>query len=128
MLYLSLYCTHSYHILVLYADGVVILSYNVDGMQHLLEAFKAFCRSSGLTASVDKTKMMVVRTIQPHQYPMLTYKGDHLQFVQSFKSLGINVLATNNGVYALSLHFKMVGKVIICWKINATRVILMDGK
>ena len=60
MLYLSLYCTHSYHILVLYADGVVILSYNVDGIQHLLGALEAFCQSSGLTINVDKTKMMVV--------------------------------------------------------------------
>ena len=58
--------------------------------------------------------MMVVRTIQPHQYPIIIFKGQHVQFVQNFKSLGIDVLATNNGVYALSLHFKMVGKVIIC--------------
>ena len=59
---------------------------------------------------------------------MLTYKGDHVQFVQSFKYLGIDVLPQVNGSYALSLDFKLVGKVIICWKINATRVILMDGR
>ena len=33
-----------------------------------------------------------------------------------------------NGVYALSLGFKLVGNVIICWKVSATKVILMDEK
>ena len=64
-------------------------------MRCLLGALEAFCQSSGLIVNVDKTKMMVVRTIQPHHYLMLTYKGEHVQFVQSFKHLGINVLATN---------------------------------
>ena len=31
-------------------------------------------------------------------------------------------------VYALSLDFKLVRKVIICCKIGATRVILVDGE
>ena len=82
-------------LLLLYADDVVIFSYDVDGMQRLLGALEAFCQSSGLTINVDKTKMMVVQTIQPHQYPMLTYKGEHVQFVQSFKYLGIDVFATS---------------------------------
>ena len=43
------------------------LSYDVDGMQRLLGALDAFCQSSGLTVNVDKTKMMVVWTIQSHQ-------------------------------------------------------------
>ena len=67
----------------------------VDGMQRLLGALEAFCQSSGLNVNLDKTKMMVVQTIQPQQYPMLTYKGGHVQFVQSFKYLGINVPTTN---------------------------------
>ena len=72
-------------LLLLYADDIVIVSYDVDGMQHLLGALEAFCQSSGLTINVDKTKMMVVSTFQPHQYPMLTYKGEHVQFLQNFK-------------------------------------------
>ena len=33
-------------LLLLYADDVVIFSYDVDGMQRLLGALKAFCQSS----------------------------------------------------------------------------------
>ena len=81
-------------LLILYADNVVIFSYDVDGMQHLLGTLGAFSQSSRLTINVDKTKMMVVWTIQPHQYPMLTCNW-HVQFVQSFKYLGIDVPTTN---------------------------------
>ena len=47
-------------LLILYADNVVIFSYHVDGMQHLLGTLGAFSQSSRLTINVDKTKMMVV--------------------------------------------------------------------
>ena len=40
--------------------------------------------------------MIVVRIIQTHdsRYHMLTYQGENVPFVQSFKYLGIDVLAT----------------------------------
>ena len=71
--------------------------------------------------------MMVVWTIQPHQYSVLTYKGEHIQFLQSSKYIGIDVSAMIKW-YALCLDVKLVGKVIIGWKINAIKVILMDRK
>ena len=43
-------------LLLLYADDIVIVSYDVDGMQHLLGALEAFCQSSELTINVDKQK------------------------------------------------------------------------
>ena len=67
----------------------------MDGIQCLLWALEEFCQSSGLNVNVDKGKMMVVWTIQPYQYPILTYKGACVKFVQSFKYLGIYVSATN---------------------------------
>ena len=47
-------------LLLLYADDMVTFSYNVDGMQRLLEAFETFCQSSGLIVNVKKTKMMAM--------------------------------------------------------------------
>ena len=44
---------------------------------------------------VEKTKRMVVQIIQPHHYPILTYRGQHIQFVRRFKYCGIDVPATN---------------------------------
>ena len=78
------------------ADDVVLFSCDVDSMQHLLGVLEEFCHSSGLAVNVEKTKMIVVQTIQPHHCPMLTYRGEHIQFVRSFKYLGIDVPAIAN--------------------------------
>ena len=69
-------------LLLLDVDAMIIFPYNdVDGMQHLLWALETFYQSSELTVNMDKTKLMVVWTIEPHQYHMLTYKGEHVEFV-----------------------------------------------
>jgi hypothetical protein len=86
---------HQFILLLLYADDVVLFSYEIESMQRLLGVLETFCECSGLTVNVEKTKMMVVRTIQPQQYPTLIYKGEPIQCVQSFKYLGIDVPATN---------------------------------
>ena len=57
-------------LLLLYVDDLVLFSYDVDNMQNLLGVFEEFCHSSGLAINVEKTKMMVVQTIQPHHYPI----------------------------------------------------------
>ena len=111
----------------LYADDVIIFSYDVDGMQCLLVALQTFCQSSGLAINVDKTKMTVVWTIQPQWCLMYTYKGDHVQFVQSI-SLALMYPLQMKGMYTLTLDYKLVRKVTIFWKIDATKVILEDGK
>ena len=51
---------HQVILVLLYADYVLIFSYDVDGMQSFLGSLEAFCQSSELTVNVDKTKMMVV--------------------------------------------------------------------
>ena len=54
-----------------------------------------YLKNFAIVVNVEKTKMMVVQTIQPHHYPMLTYRRNHIQFVRSFKYLVIDVPATN---------------------------------
>ena len=56
-------------LLLLYADDVVLFSYDVDSMQRLLGVLEEFCYSSALTMNVEKIKMMTLQTIQPHHYP-----------------------------------------------------------
>ena len=97
-------------------------------MQNLLGVLEEFCHSSGLAVNVEKTKMMVVQTIQPHHYPMLTYRGEHIQFVQTLNILVLMYPPQINGVRALILGCKPVGYRITFWRTNATKVILVDGK
>ena len=68
-------------LLFLYVDNVVIFSYDVDGVERLLGVLETFCQSIGLIVNMDKTNFVVMRTVQPHQYPILTYTGEHVQFV-----------------------------------------------
>jgi hypothetical protein len=44
-----------------------------------------------LMVNEDKTKTMVIKAIQPRNYPTFTYKGELTQAVESFKYLGINM-------------------------------------
>ena len=72
--------------------------------------------------------MIAIKAIQPRHYPTLTYKGEPIQVVQSFKYFGVDVPSRNReSMYAMSLDFKQVGIVIICLKINTTKVILEGG-
>ena len=43
-------------LMLLYANDVVLFSYDVDSMQHLLGVLEEFCHSSGLVVNVEKTK------------------------------------------------------------------------
>ena len=72
--------------------------------------------------------MMAIKAIQLRHYPTFTYKEEPKQVVQSFKYLGINNLWTIGGMCVMSLEFTQVENFIICLRINATKLILEDGK
>ena len=97
-------------------------------MQHSLDVLDTFCQISVRTVRLEKTKMMAIKAIQPRHYLSFTYMEEPIQVVQSFKYLGINVHQQIGGMYAMSLDFKHIGIVIICSRINATILILEDGK
>ena len=62
-----------------------------------------------------------MQTIQPHNYPMLTYRGERILVLMYPPKI--------NGVYALILGSKLVGNRITFWRTNATKVMTaMDGK
>ena len=101
-------------LLLLYAEDVtVIFSYDVDGMQCLLGALDAFCQSSGLTINVDKTKMMVVQTSSLTNTLCLHIRENIYNLYKALSILVSMYMPQINGVYALSLDFQLVGKVII---------------
>ena len=84
------------------------------------EYYKHFAKAM----NVEETKMMVVRTTQS---PMLTRE----KIYNLCK--GLNFLVSTcrrqiNGVNVVILGFKLVRKVIICWRINVTKVKLMKEK
>lgn len=78
-------------LLLLYADDVVFFSYTAENMQRMMHILQKFCLESGLTVNVNKTKIMVIQTIQPANIPSIIYDGKEIERVQTFKYLGIDV-------------------------------------
>ena len=50
--------------IILYADDIGLTSDSLDGLQRHLSALKVFCTDKGLSIDIDKTKVMVLNTIE----------------------------------------------------------------
>ena len=98
---------HELIFILMYAEDVALFSYNLDDMQHLLAVVDTFHQISGLTISVDQTKMMAMEAIQSRHYPTFTYKVEPIQVAQHFKYLAMNVSLTNRWNACYQLRFQV---------------------
>ena len=108
---------------------LVLFSYDVDSMQHLLGVLEEFCHSSGLAVNVEKTKMMVF--CKSSDLIITLCSHIEVNIYNLFEALNILVLMYPpqiNGVHVLILGSKTIGNCITFWRTNATKVILVDGK
>ena len=76
--------------LLLYADDVVLLAHTPQDAQKLMVVLEAFCSHSGLRVNVQKTKVMLVKTLNKEK-PCIVYNNEPLEVVDSFKYLGLEV-------------------------------------
>ena len=75
---------------LLYADDIVIFSYNAFSLQKLLDEFERYCVSNKLTVNKDKSKIIVFRKggyIARHE--RFSFQGIKLEAVNSFNYLGL---------------------------------------
>ena len=99
-------------LIYVYEKSLYHINTKKQGWQHQIYryhlSFASCCdlqyHNSGLAVNVEKTKMVAMQTIQPHHYPMLTCIGEHIQFIQSFKYLGIDVAPTNKWTTCFDRH------------------------
>lgn len=87
---------------LLYADDMVLLANSPAGLQRQLNLLQQYCQRWGLTVNTLKTKLMLLsgqRTQQAAQQAAecagLTFDGQALEAVASFKYLGIIFHASN---------------------------------
>ncbi|MCO5596586.1 hypothetical protein L7F22_050651 [Adiantum nelumboides] len=80
--------------LLLYADDVVLLVHSLEDAQKLMIALENFCLHSGLIVNGSKTKVMLVKTLNKEK-PCIVYNKEPLEVVESFKYLGLEVLANH---------------------------------
>jgi hypothetical protein len=80
--------------LLLFANGLTLMSESEVGLQQQLDALQQFCVERGLTVNVNKTKVMVFNSVDPCQE--FVFEGDIIKHVQTFKYLGILLETTSN--------------------------------
>ena len=74
--------------ILLYADDVILMAHNYEGMTRLLELLRAFCDRSGLMVNVAKTKVMICSKETGKNF---TYNDRPIENVTDFKYLGIEI-------------------------------------
>ena len=73
-----------------YADDIVLLADNEEGLQDGLQALHAYCVKNRLTVNTAKIKVMYFSKKGIKSPPTMTYNDEPLEYVQSFKYLGLN--------------------------------------
>ena len=82
---------HGTRITVLkYADDIVLLSDNEEGLQDALHALHTYCVKNRLTVNTTKSKVMYFSKKVIKSLSTMTYNDEPLEYVQSFKYLGLN--------------------------------------
>ena len=82
--------------LLIYADDMVLISKSSDGLQKGMDALKLFCESSQLIVNTAKSKYMLVTKKRRHDQPITVYNNRHLQLVEHFTYLGVNLSRNNS--------------------------------
>ena len=82
--------------LLIYADDLVLISRSSDGLQKGLNALKLFCESRQLIVNTEKSKYILVTKKRRHDQPVMVYKNKHLQSVENFTYLGVNLSRNNS--------------------------------
>ena len=81
---------------LLYADDLALVSTSMTGLQAQLDVLRDYAQQWGLTVNVDKTKAVIFRAASTPvcSNPSLLYDGKSIDFVDSFKYLGIELHCT----------------------------------
>lgn len=75
---------------ILYADDLVLLAHDREGLQQLLDALAAFCQATRLMVNTNKTEVVLFHK-HWHTGPItpVSYGGVHLHVATSFVYLGV---------------------------------------
>ena len=83
---------------LLYADDLALVSTSMAGLQAQLDVLRDYADRWGLTVNVDKTKAVIYRAVRAPvcSNPVLVYDGKRIEFVDTFKYLGIDMHCTQS--------------------------------
>ena len=73
-----------------YADDIVLLAHNEESLQDGLQVLHAYCVKNRLTVNTAKSKVMYFSNKVIKSPFTMTYNDEPLEYVPSFKYLGLN--------------------------------------
>ena len=83
------------YVILLYADGAVVLAESVESLQTILYDIQNYCNIWHLTINTSKTKIMVFERGR-HTHPKIYLIGTELEVVTSFRYLGVKIFKNGN--------------------------------
>ena len=83
---------------LLYADDLALVSTSMAGLQAQMDVLRDYALCWGLAVNVGKTKAVIYRAVRAPvcSNPTLMYDGKSIEFVESFKYLGIDLHCTQS--------------------------------
>jgi hypothetical protein len=86
--------------LLLYADDLALMSETPQGLQKQIDVLSKFCVERQLVINVSKTKVVVFKK-RRNAAPEFTYRGTTIEWVQSFRYLGLELHSTRSMTVAI---------------------------
>ena len=96
-----------------WADGLLLLSTSVTGLQRCLDLLHAYGYKWGLHVNTLKTKAMVL-TKQRYKTERFMYNGTLLECVKSFNYLGFEI--SHNGNFSNLINDRVLKAEMTSWK------------
>jgi len=84
----------------LYVDDLALMSETPQRLQKQINALSEFCVQRQLVINVSKTKVVVFEKCR-NAAPEFTYRGTTIEWVQSFKHLGLELHSTRDMAVAI---------------------------
>jgi len=100
---------------LLYADDLVLISNNAEGLQHKLEILHQYCRDWCLKDNIKKTKVVIFNQTGRLITENFTLGSEAIECVNRYKYLGIMLLAS--GTFKEARHVLYNKALKVCFNL-----------
>ena len=104
--------------ILMYADDICAVNDTIGRIQSQMNILQSFCGKYGLAVNLNKTKLMVFRNggiLKRNE--KVYFKGERLEYVNSYKYLGLTMSPTLHWNVAIKTLRKQAEKAVLCIKL-----------
>jgi len=112
---------------LLYADDLALMSETPQGLQKQIDVLSEFCVERQLVINVSKTKVVVFEKCRSAA-PEFTYRGTTIEWVQSFRYLGLELHNTRGMVVAIDKLTAVGKKALFALRCRCNDLSITDPK